>query len=253
MKQLTHTIKLEFIFKGVAIYFLLVGISGCSLQKKYEDFEGTFLSEIEQLEQLNDVGNKTDYLLFVGSSSIRLWDDIEQDMAPYTVVKRGYGGAHYYDLIHYVSRLVQGHGKAQGVVIFVANDITGEQSWDTLHRDLKPVQIKRLFKAVTKKIHKTLNKELPIFVIETTPTPNRWAVWEQTSKANDLIKQYTKRHPDLFYISTRDFFINKLGIANPKLFLKDSLHLNSSGYKLWSEIIKKELNNNPLIHIPSNE
>lgn len=226
---------------------------GCSLEQKYSAFKNTFEQDIQALEQLRDFEEKEDYLLFIGSSSIRLWENIEQDMAPYTVVKRGYGGAHYYDLIHYVDRLIKNKSAAKAVIIFVANDITGEQSWDTLHHDLKPIEIKRLFKVITKKIQKSLSKNLPVFVIETTPTPKRWAVWKQTSKANDLIERYTEKHPHLFYISTRSFFITKNGIANSKLFLKDSLHLNTTGYKIWSKIIKNELKNSALINNPRNE
>ena len=44
-------------------------------------------------------------------------------MIPYITIKRGYGGAHYYDLIHFINRLVKNHKKA--ILIFVANDITG--------------------------------------------------------------------------------------------------------------------------------
>lgn len=246
MKPLVPKKILEITYRLAVVFMFAVFITSCSLQKKYKNFKGTFLTEIEQLERLDDIGNKKDYVLFIGSSSIRLWDRIEDDMAPYTVVKRGYGGAHYYDLIHYISRLVAGHNNAKAIILFVANDITGKQSWDTLHRDLAPAQVKRLFKAVSKDIHKTLNKNIPIFVIETTPTPARWAVWEHTSKANNLIKRYTEKTPHLNYISTRDFFINKDGIVNANLFLKDSLHLNYSGYKLWSGIIKHELYNNSL-------
>lgn len=246
MKPLLPKKIFEITYRLAVVFIMTFFITSCSLQKKYKNFKGTFLTEIEQLERLDDIGNKKDYLLFVGSSSIRLWERIEHDMAPYTVVKRGYGGAHYYDLIHYISRLVEGHSNAKAIILFVANDITGKQSWDTLHRDLAPAQVKRLFKAVSKEIHDTLNKNIPIFVIETTPTPARWAVWGHTSKANNLIKRYTEKTPYLNYISTRDFFINKDGIVNPNLFLKDNLHLNYTGYKLWSEIIKHELHTNPL-------
>ena len=198
--------KLENTYHLAVVFMLAVFITSCSLQKKYKNFKGTFLTEIEQLERLDDIGNKKDYVLFIGSSSIRLWDRIEDDMVPYTVVKRGYGGAHYYDLIHYISRLVEGHNNAKAIILFVANDITGKQSWDTLHRDLAPAQVKRLFKAVSKDIHKTLNKNIPIFVIETTPTPARWAVWDHTSKANNLIKRYTeKKKPLKLYINPRFF------------------------------------------------
>ncbi|MEQ8836457.1 MAG: hypothetical protein RID07_06595, partial [Lacipirellulaceae bacterium] len=39
-----------------------------------------------------------DAILFIGSSSIRLWKDIAADMSPYHPIQRGYGGARWTDV-----------------------------------------------------------------------------------------------------------------------------------------------------------
>ena len=165
--------------------------------------------DIQKLEQFTDDNNKEDYLLFIGSSSIRRWVSIEEEMYPYSSVRRGYGGAHYYDLIHYVERLVKNKEKAKAIILFVANDIRGSSSEHKLHKDLTPHEIKKLFKAVTKKIHKKLSDDMPIYVIETTPTPSRWKVWDQIATANDLIQSYTETKSNIHFIPTRDAFLNK--------------------------------------------
>jgi lysophospholipase L1-like esterase len=225
------------------LILLLFSLSGgCSVEQKYSAFKNTFEQDIQALEQLRDFEEKEDYLLFVGSSSIRRWNSIEADMAPYAVVKRGYGGAHYYDLIHYIDRLVKDKSAAKAVIIFVANDITGPSDWNKLHSDQTPTEVKKLFKAVTKKIHKQLGDEIPIFVIETTPTPARWHIWDQISTANDLIHEYSEKQANLNFISTRNEFFNERGFPDGKYFVKDSLHLSAIGYDLWEEIIKDALN-----------
>lgn len=134
---------------------------GCSLEQKYSAFKNTFEQDIQALEQLRDYEEKEDYLLFIGSSSIRRWNSIEADMAPYVVVKRGYGGAHYYDLIHHVDRLVKNKSAAKAVIIFVANDISGPNDWDKIHQDLTPREVKTLFKAVAKRFTNSLETRLP--------------------------------------------------------------------------------------------
>src|SRR6476660_1019956 len=49
-------------------------------------------------------------VLFLGSSSIRLWDDLEtQFSALPVVIKRGFGGAKLSDCVHYLDRLVIPH------------------------------------------------------------------------------------------------------------------------------------------------
>ena len=76
-----------------------------------------------------------------------------------------------------------------------------------------------------KKIRKS-HENTPIFFIETTPTSKRWKVWNKISKANDLIKDFTSKKRDLFYINTRSYYIKSNGMPNDELFTEDKLHLN---------------------------
>jgi len=174
--------------------------------------------------------------LFIGSSSIRLWKSIKQDLYPYEPIKRGYGGARYSDLIHFTERLVSPH-KVKAVGIFVANDITGGMN------DLSPKEVLDLAKFIVKKIQKS-HKNKPIFFIETTPTSKRWKVWDKISKANDLIKDFSSNNRNIFYIDTRSFYFTTNGMPNDDFFIRDKLHLNSKGYKLWAKIIKESFDKN---------
>ena len=88
---------------------------------------------------------------------------------------------------------------------------------------------------------RSIHEEIPIFAIETTPTKSRWIAWPEISLANDLIKKYCDSKENLFYISTRDFFIGENGLPTEEFFINDKLHLNKKGYKLWAEIIKNSL------------
>ena len=225
--------------KKYFVLLYLLTFCSCSLQKKYQEHNDYFENEIQKLEHKIATDLQDDYLLFIGSSTIRLWDSIARDMKPYNCVRKGYGGAHYYDLIHFVDRLVKGHKGAAAVLIFVANDITGIKT--KTHSDLTPIEVKRLFVNISKRIKKQLGNEVPIFVIETTPTPKRWEAWPKISEANDRIQAYTQKKDNLYYISTRNFYTNDLGVPDKKFFTVDNLHLNRKGYRLWGEIIKNEL------------
>ena len=82
--------------------------------------------DIEALEQRDvDQRDPKDAILFIGSSSIRRWESIETDMAPYQVVQRGYGGAKYSDLAVFSKRLIHPH-EYSALVVFVANDVQGK-------------------------------------------------------------------------------------------------------------------------------
>ena len=215
---------------------LLILLISCSPLKKYPLKSGRWENDIKFLESKDkDEACIDDCILFIGSSSIRLWEEIKSDMSPYKVVKRGYGGAHFYDLIHYTKRLVKNH-KPRAIAVFVANDITGKNN-NSWYGDLKPKEVLQLFKFFTEEI-KSIHGDIPIFAIETTPTISRWSVWDKISKTNDLIKDYTEKKGNLNYITTRLDFLDSKGYPREKYFVNDNLHLNKSGYKLWSKIIK---------------
>ena len=86
--------------------FTLLFIS-CSPLKKYQATAAKWEKDIIKLESLDKSENYSENaILFIGSSSIRGWHTMEKDMFPYETIKRGYGGAHYTDIIHFTKRLV---------------------------------------------------------------------------------------------------------------------------------------------------
>ena len=220
--------------KRFLIFFLIIS---CSPLKKYEGTGEKWESSIDKLTKLNSKQTKDqEAILFIGSSSIRMWKSIQEDIRPYKSIRRGYGGARYTDLIHFTEQLVEPHD-VKAVAVFVANDITGSKN------DLKPKEILRLVKYIVRSIRKThINK--PIFFIETTPTSSRWKVWNQISYANDLISDFCSNNQNLFFINTRSFFISSNGEPNDDYFVGDRLHLNKKGYSLWGDIIKASFDKN---------
>ena len=223
----------------IYLVFLLSNLS-CSPLLKYSQSNRQFEEEVSLLESLDfeeKAGEKD--VLFIGSSSIRLWDNIQVDMYPYSSIKRGYGGAHFYDLIHFSERLVKNHSP-KAILIFVANDITGSNDLTNIVGDLSPNEVKKLFR-YNYKLIRSIHKHIPIFLIETTPTPKRWKVWNKILQANKKLERFCKQVPNLYFISTRDKFIGTDGLPIQSFFLSDELHLNSDGYKLWSSVIKSKL------------
>ncbi len=172
-------------------------------------------------------------ILFTGSSSIRLWNTVEEDMLPYKAIARGYGGAKLNDFVYYCRRITdpQLFGAA---VVFIANDITGEST------DKTPETVLKLMKETVRQIRKT-HPRVPVFWIEITPTPSRWKSWDMISSANELIKNYCKNRRHLYFISTSKSFLGADGKPDPELFQQDMLHLNDQGYRIWAECIRQQL------------
>ncbi len=221
--------------RKIALFLVLaLGIS-CSPAKKYVDASKHWEKEITELTDDNRV-YPDNSILFIGSSSIRLWDNIEKDMAPYPVIKRGFGGSNIRDVLVYEDRLINPH-KFRAIVIFVANDITGGKN------DITPEELFSLYKKLVQSIRKD-HKTQPIFWVQITPTASRWSVWDKTQAANTLIQKYTEKQPKLFYIETAQAFLGQDGLPIPEYFRADKLHQTQQGYDVWSRIIKEALNKN---------
>jgi hypothetical protein len=215
---------------------LLMAVIACSPLKKYESLPEVkaWENDIAKFEQL-DSSEKypEESILFAGSSSIRLWSTLKDDMSPYPVIQRGYGGAKLSDFAVYTDRIFDPH-KCRAIVIFIANDITGSE------QDKTPEEVLALYKSVIKTI-RTNHRDTPVFWIAITPSSSRWKAWPQIQKANNFIMDYCDSKKNLYFIKTDFAFLGQDGKPKDELFRDDLLHLNAKGYEVWKEIVKKEL------------
>jgi lysophospholipase L1-like esterase len=170
-------------------------------------------------------------IFFTGSSSIVLWRMVAQDMAPYPVIHRGFGGSNMTDVLRYADRYIKKH-RFGSMVVFVANDIVGNPA-----SDKTPEQVRDLFRDFILKI-RSYNADAPIFIIAITPTNSRWAVWPQIRQANNLLVQLTDEHKGVMFIPTEDLFLGADGKPKSELFVSDQLHMSPAGYALWSKRVR---------------
>lgn len=172
-------------------------------------------------------------LLVTGSSSVRMWNDIQSDLAPFQVMRRGYGGAKLADFNYYADRIIKPQ-QFKAILIFVANDIAGREE------DLTPGEVFSLYKHLVKQVRQR-NPDTPLFWIEVTPTPSRWDASDQIREASALISTYCDLNEDLYFLNTYDVFMNQEAVPDSALFRSDMLHLNQDGYQLWSKTILEAL------------
>ena len=212
-------------------WVLLAQVPGDPLAR-FREAAKTWEPDIRKLEQLDQSEVADDEtILFLGSSSIRLWETLPQDLPRYKTLRRAYGGARFSDLAVHVDRLVARH-QPRAVVIFVANDISGDAQ-----RDLPPDQIVGLAQYTLQRIRRKFS-EIPVFLIAITPTPSRFAVWDQIRQVNDGLAQLPRCDPHCYFIETASRFLDKEGKPRSELFEEDRLHLNQSGYQVWARLLQ---------------
>ena len=228
-----------FYTRRLQIYFLLSTIvfTACSPLTKYINDPNNlhWENEIQEFQVLDSTEiYSDDAILFAGSSSIRLWNSINEDMQPYSVIQRGYGGAKLSDFALYAEEIIYPHN-FKALVIFIANDISGSDN------DKTPEVVAGLFEYIVDIVREKY-PTTPIFWIQITPTLSRWAEWDKIEKSNNIIKQYCEDSENLHFIETEKLFLNNDGLPNSNLFIEDQLHLNKDGYDIWTRKIKTELN-----------
>jgi lysophospholipase L1-like esterase len=170
-------------------------------------------------------------VLFVGSSSIRLWKTLSQDFPKHHVINRGFGGSQISDSIYYAERIVLPYRPKLVVMYAGGNDIHGGKDPEAVFND---------FKTFVATVHKRLPRTRVAY-ISIAPNPARWGEVDRVRAANALIADFARRKGDVEFIDVFPHMLGQDGQPRPEIFSDDRLHMNEQGYALWTRIVKKSL------------
>jgi lysophospholipase L1-like esterase len=213
--------------RGVFVFCVLVlWVTGVQAQVSGDSRWEESISAFVALDR--DHAPKPGGVVFVGSSSIRLWNDLETQFrdAP-VIVKRGFGGFKMSDCTRYLDRLVIPY-KPRLVLVYAGdNDLAeGRSPQDVLQQFVKFVQ----------DIHREL-PETRIAYISIKPSPARAVLIPRIRETNELIRRYIAVGHNLQFIDVFTPMLDPEGHPRAELFRADALHLNGAGYALWKTII----------------
>ena len=172
-------------------------------------------------------------IVFVGSSSIRLWGTLAADMAPLPVIDRGFGGSRLVHAIHYADRIVIPY-HPRAVVLYAGDNDLGERTGK--HATDVADDFRTFASLVLSQVPDTR-----IYYIAIKPSPLRWARWPEMAKANAQIAEYCETDPRLAFLDVASAMLASGSPPARELFLFDGLHLSARGYALWTSVIKPRL------------
>ena len=173
-----------------------------------------------------------DAVLAVGSSSIRKWHgQIAEDLAPLTVIPRGFGGSNTNDLLHYADRIVLKYHPRAVMIYEGDNDIA---------QGVSPQHIEQTYKKLLDKIERAL-PGCRVYVLAVKPSPLRWAMWPKMADLNKRLAALAKSRRHVTYIDTAAPALGEDGKPDPALFVNDGLHLNREGYLRWRDTVRPVL------------
>lgn len=175
-------------------------------------------------------------VVFAGSSTIRFWRALADDMAPLPTVQRGFGGAKVNDVIHYMDRLITPHEPALVVLYIGSNDLLdfgGNQP-----KGIEEMQA--LYDILLNRLHDRL-PDAKIAVLATFPSPLNARRADLIEAVNDRIRDAARSKPWLTLIDGNSALKTPSGAPDRSLFLFDRVHLNRVGYARWAQILRPEL------------
>jgi lysophospholipase L1-like esterase len=166
-------------------------------------------------------------IVFVGSSSIRLWD-LEKSFPEMAALNRGFGGSEIPDSVNHVDLLVIRH-KPRTVIFYAGdNDIA------TGHT---PQQVFSDYKSFVGKVHAAL-PQTRIAFIGIKPSIQRWALIDKIRAANALVREFAASDDRLGYIDVDGPMLGWDEKPRKDLFVQDGLHMTPKGYELWTVLVR---------------
>lgn len=170
--------------------------------------------------------------VFVGSSSIRMWNDLESSFQSQpTLIKRGFGGSRLLDCALLAQQLVIRY-KPRLVVLYAGENDLAEGA--------SPSHVLDRFRRFVDTVRKDLPNSRIVFV-SIKPSPAREALIPLIRETNAMIETYSRTAQALDYVDVFSPMLDSHGRPRAELFQDDWLHLNAAGYALWTSLLSARL------------
>ena len=213
----------------IKFWLLLISVVFASQVRAQKGFP--FDNEIRQFKHQDSVSfPKPNGILFIGSSSIRLWSDLENRFPGKPIIKRGVGGSELWQLVDFYTPYILFPYHPKKIFIYAGeNDIAGGRSAKFVAEEFA-------------KLWLMINAKLPdaeIYYMSIKPSPSRANHIAENKVANGLVKAYLKGKPRSHYIDMGTVILTpETGAPDSSLFKPDYLHLNNKGYDRWEKVLK---------------
>ena len=169
----------------------------------------------------------TGAVLFIGSSSIRMWSSLAADFPRVRTINRGFGGSEIDDATFFADRIVAPYHPRAIVMYAGDNDLQGGDS---------PARVRDDFAAFVRKA-RSVDPGVPIAFIAIKPSVARKALLPKIREANALVRAFAATQKSVTYLDVFTPMLDKDGQPQPRWFIADGLHMNRQGYALWIGVV----------------
>lgn len=212
--------KLTFLF--LSLVFLGYG-------QKAPDFQNEVRAIQKKYESLWDSSKET--IVFTGSSSIRMWKNLESMFPDHQIINSGFGGSQSSDLFRYYNELILQYNPKKVFIYEGDNDIAAKK---------KTKDIIDTTREIIQKI-KERNSATQVVIIAAKPSIARWNLKRKYIRLNRAFQKLCKEDNALMFANVWDAMMDGKQVKKD-IFIGDGLHMNSKGYDLWFSVIQPYMN-----------
>lgn len=166
-------------------------------------------------------------VLFLGSSSIRLWKTLQDDFPGVPVANRGFGGSQIADALVHFDRLILPHHPRLIVFYSGTNDVAAGKP---------PEQVVRDFETFCARVHE-VRPETRILFVSLQYAPSRWHLREKMAAANAAVEKFCAADPRRGFVDTNPAMLAANGEPDAALYTNDRLHMAAGGYAVWAKLL----------------
>jgi lysophospholipase L1-like esterase len=188
------------------------------------------------------IGERPGAIVATGSSSMRFWRHrIGEDLAPLTIVPRGFGGSNMNDVLQYLDALVLKHDPRAVMIYEGDNDVAQGVPVET---------ILATFETVVARIAEH-DPATRIYLLSVKPSLSRAALWPEMMAVNAGLEAMAAERAHVTYVDVATPMLHADGSIREDLFVSDGLHMNQAGYDLWRNVVAPVLIANEIRHEPT--
>ncbi len=193
-----------------------------------------FEAEVRQISaRIDSLGWERGSTVFTGSSTIRMWKDLQSAFPTTSILNTGFGGSKASDLETHLFPLVIRLEPSRVFVYEGDNDIWAGVEAASILTSLDNI-VNRL---------QLINPNIEIFLISAKPSPSRWEKNQNYLIFNQKLKEYCQAKEGVTFVDTWKALTDPAGNPRPELYLDDQLHLNADGYGIWAALFKPYVEN----------
>lgn len=211
------------------LVWIMLVLSSCTLTAQ----EKPFAKEIQRFKVADSLQSPPkNAIVFVGSSSFRMWQDVQEDFPGHTIINRGFGGSSLPHVIEYADEIVIPYKPKQVVIYCGENDFTKDTVTSKMVEDRFITLFTNLRKALPK---------VDVVYVSMKPSPSRQHLMPKIAAANNAIRDFLETQRRTTFVNIWDPMLDENGSPRKELFLKDMLHMNEKGYAIWQKAIAPHL------------